>query len=128
MIDKMGSGFKEYAPFALRIGLAAIFIVRGALGISHLHQGHTAGLWAVIEVLVEILGGLFVLIGFQTRLAAFGLMCFVIYAIIEQHRWKTIFSEEHHIYFASLIMSFALFGLGGGKWSVDDQHKKKDSG
>ena len=124
MLDKMGSGFKDYAPFVLRLGLATIFIIQGAEHLTHLGSSPRAG--HIVVAVVEILGGLFALIGFLTRWAGAALFALMIWRIIEGPGVRAFTQESHQLYFAVLMMSFALFGLGGGKWSVDASSKKKD--
>jgi len=121
MLDKMGSNFKDYAPFILRLGLATVFIIQGAREVTNQHS---------VEDLVvggiELLGGLFVLIGFLTRWAAAALMTLMAWEIFRRHGLRAFTHWEYQLYFSMLVMSFALFGLGGGKWSVDTSNKKKD--
>ena len=125
MLDRVGGGFKDYAPFMLRVGLAVIFISAGAHAVVEL--GKHSRTETIVVAAVQILGGLFCLIGFLTRWAAFALAAAMIYLILDRPgvvyavtRW------DHQLYFALFIMSAALFGLGGGKWSVDEKSKKKD--
>ncbi len=121
MVDRIGGGFKEYAPAILRVGLAVIFIRWGAENL--LRGGTSAG--NLVMAGVELLGALFVLIGFLTRWAAAALMVLSIVVIVEGPGTRAFVREEHQLIFACLVMSFALFGLGGGKWSVDVSNKKK---
>ena len=122
MLDKMGSSFKDYAPFVLRLGLSTIFIIQGAREITY----HGSSVDHVIPAAIELLGGLFVLIGFLTRWASGALMALMGWEIVQRHGISAFTNPEHQFYFAALVMSFALFGLGGGKWSVDASSKKKD--
>ncbi|HEX7897878.1 MAG TPA: DoxX family protein [Planctomycetota bacterium] len=124
MIDRIGGGFKDYVPVALRLGLAAIFIVRGAFSLTGLYGSPSTQ--SVIIAVVEILGGLFCLIGFMTRWAAFALCVLIIYRIVEGPQWRAFLRPEQYPFLAYLIMAFALYGVGGGKWSVDEGKKKKD--
>lgn len=121
MLDKMGSGFKDYSPFILRLGMATVFIIQGAREVAYHGSLHDLLIGAV-----ELLGGLFALIGFLTRWAAAALMVLMGYMIVERHGLRAFTHWDHQLYFAMFIMSFALFGLGGGKWSVDASNKKKD--
>lgn len=124
MLDKMGSGFKDYAPFVLRLGLATIFIIQGARDLTSL--GSSPSLGHILVAVVEILGGLFALIGFLTRWAGAAIFALMIWRIIEGPGVHAFTQKNDQLYFAALVMSFALFGLGGGKWSVDASNKKKD--
>ena len=122
MLDKMGSGFKDYAPFVLRLGLATIFIIQGAREVTD----HSSSVDHLVPGAIELLGGLFLLIGFLTRWAGAALMGLMAWEIFQHHGVRAFTESGHQLYFAALVMSFALFGLGGGKWSVDASSKKKD--
>jgi uncharacterized membrane protein YphA (DoxX/SURF4 family) len=124
MLDRIGGGFKDYVPLILRLGLATVFILQGALLVPEM--GRSPHVSAVITMAVELLGGLFCLIGFLTRWAAFGLGALMLWQIIEYHGFRVFYQEHHQLPFALLIMSFASFGLGGGKYSLDEKQKKKD--
>ena len=121
MIDKVGSGFKDYAPFILRVGLSTIFIVQGAREITD----HGTNLRHLLPAAVQLLGGLFILIGFLTRWAAAAVGALAFWQIIQGPQLGAITRWSDQIYLANLTMSFALFGLGGGKWSVDEANKNK---
>lgn len=124
MIDRIGGGLKDYVPVMLRVGLAVIFILQGAHSVIDLTRSASA--WKVVFAVVEILGGLFCLIGFLTRWAAFGLIVLIIYRIINGPQLYAFTRWDHQIWFATLVIACACYGLGGGKWSVDEKQKKKD--
>lgn len=124
MIDRIGGGLKDYVPFMLRMGLAAIFIVSGAYSLTRLHGSSSTK--TIVIAVVQILGGLFCLMGFLTRWAAFALGALMIFVIIDGPQWAAFFRPEHQEHLAYLILAGALYGLGGGKWSVDENKKKKD--
>jgi hypothetical protein len=46
--------------------------------------------------------------------------------IIDGPRMYAFYKPDYQIYFASFIMAAALYGLGGGKHSLDEKTKKKD--
>ena len=121
MLDKMGSNFKDYAPFILRLGLATVFIVQGARDVTY----HGSVEHLVIGG-IQLLGGLFALIGFLTRWAAGALLALMAWEIFHHYGLRHFIQWEHQLHFAMLVMSFALFGLGVGKWSVDAANKKKE--
>jgi uncharacterized membrane protein YphA (DoxX/SURF4 family) len=124
MIDRIGGGLKDYVPVMLRVGLAALFIVQGATSLTKLHGGSSTK--TVVIAVVEILGGLFCLIGFATRWAACALALLILFLIIDDHQWRVFYLPERQPYLAYLVLSLALYGVGGGKWSVDEGKKKKD--
>ena len=125
MIDRVGGGFKDYAPFILRLGLATVFILQGGQMIGDLGRHPSAH--EIITMVVQLLGGLFCLIGFLTRWAAFALGALMLWLIIDGPAFKALYRPEHQLPFAGLMMCAALYGLGGGKWSLDEKAKKKDN-
>ena len=124
MIDRIGGGFKEYAPFILRLGLAVIFIGSGARNLANL--GSSPSTSEIVIAVVGILGGLFCLIGFLTRWAACALMILMLWLLWRAGDFRALTHWDRQITFACFAMSAALYGLGGGKWSVDEGKKKKD--
>jgi len=123
MLDRIGGGFKEYAPFALRLGLATIVVIWGARLLPRIGQSPSLG--EILTLIVALLGGLFALIGFFTRWAAFAIMVLVLVRIFDGPGFHAVTQWDDQIWLATAVMSFALFGLGGGKWSVDVANKKK---
>jgi len=123
MIDRIGGGLKDYAPLILRLGVATVFIIQGA---ERVPQIRNPSVMAVILMVVELIGGLFCLIGFLTRWAAFALAALMLYVIIEGERFRTLTHPEYQLPFALMMMCLALYGLGGGKYSLDEKSKKKD--
>jgi len=124
MIDRVGGGFKDYAPLILRVGLATIFILLGAQQVSGM--GRHPSLHDIIVMVVELLGGLFCLIGFATRWAACGLAVLMLFEIIDGPGFRALYDRSHQLLFAGFMMSLALYGLGGGKHSLDEKMKKKE--
>ena len=124
MLDRVGGGFKDYAPFILRMGLAIIFILQGAQMVANMGRSPTAV--EVVKLVIQLIGGLFCLIGFMTRWAAFGLAALMLWWMFEGPGFRALYETRHQLLFAGFMMSFALFGLGGGKWSLDEKMKKKD--
>ncbi len=126
MLDRVGGGFKDYAPLMLRLGLATIFILQGAYLVPEM--GHSPHLHKIVEMVVELLGGLFLLIGFMTRWAAFALAVLMIYVIADGPQLHALTRPSEQLPFACLVMAAASFGLGGGKYSIDENQKKKKEG
>jgi putative oxidoreductase len=131
-----------WAPVAIRLGLAVIFIAHGGQKLFGIWGG--PGLQATIEafersigvpfyltlvvVATEFFGGLTVLIGFLTRLAAAGLAVNMVGAIIKVHlingfflNWSITPGKGHGYEFnlALLAMSIALLLSGPGKFALD---------
>jgi uncharacterized membrane protein YphA (DoxX/SURF4 family) len=124
MLDRVGGGFKDYAPLMLRLGLATIFILQGAYLVPEM--GHSPTTKHIVLMVVKLLGGLFCLIGFLTRWAAFALAVLMVWVIVDGPQFHALTREAYQLPFACFIMAFALFGLGGGKHSIDEKQKKKD--
>lgn len=123
MIDRVGEEFKDYAPLVLRLGLAVIFIIHGAESVPEVRSPSAV---KIITMVIELIGGLFILIGFWTRWAAFALGALMIWTILDGERFRHFTDWSHQLPFALLMMSAALWGLGGGRVSLDEKQKKKD--
>lgn len=123
MIDRVGEELKDYAPLMLRIGLAVIFIIHGAEAVPEVRN---PSVHKIVIMSVELIGGLFCLIGFLTRWAAFALGALMIYLIVDGERFRHFVEWRYQLEFALLMMSGALWGLGGGRVSLDEKQKKKD--
>jgi putative oxidoreductase len=131
-----------WAPVAIRLGLAVIFIAHGGQKLFGIWGG--PGLQATIDafersidvpfyltlivVATEFFGGLTVLIGFLTRIAAAGLAADMAVAIIKVHlvngfflNWSITPGQGHGYEFnlALLAMSIALVLSGPGKFALD---------
>ena len=96
----------------------------------------TAGLPWIIAFLIimgESLGSLGIIVGFFTRLSAFGLICIMVGAIITVHIPNGLFMNwfgkqagegfEYHLLVIGI--SIPLLISGGGKYSVDGLINKK---
>lgn len=125
MLDRVGGGFKDYSPLMLRLGLAIVFILQGGQAISRM--GRSPSVESIVVLVVMLLGGLFCLIGFLTRWAAFGLAAMVLYRMIDGPGFRALYDWDYQVFFACFMMSAALYGLGGGKYSLDEKMKKKDN-
>ena len=113
-----------------RILLAAIFILAGFSKLADI-SGTAAyfGMYnlpvpsvlAVISSLVEVVGGVAVLIGFQTRIAAFGLAVFcVLTALIAHMGWADLNQLIHFQKNLAMAGGFLVLGAyGAGALSVD---------
>ena len=142
MFPANASKLLPWAPVAIRLGLAAIFIAHGGQKLFGIWGG--PGLQATIDafersigvpfyltlivVATEFFGGLTVLLGFLTRLAAAGLALDMVAAIIKVHltngfflNWSITPGKGHGYEFnlALLAMSLALLLSGPGKFALD---------
>lgn len=92
----MNDFLRDYGPLAGRILIAAIFVISGWGKL--MDPGGTAGYMANaglpmagvlvwVAIVVELLGGLMLVVGFQTRLAALALIVFTVVATVFFHPW-----------------------------------------
>lgn len=110
---------------ALRVAVGLVFVVHGWAklngieGFAEMLTGSgmpAATLVAWVVALVEFLGGLAILLGFYTSMAAKVLVVEMIFALLLVHTKMPWAAAEMAI--LALGGSLALAGLGGGKWKV----------
>ena len=88
---------------------------------------HIPWFFALLAILAESLGSCGLIIGFLTRIAAFGVLCNMVVAILMVHLPNGFFMNwggkqkgegfEYHL--LAIGICLALMIAGGGKWSVD---------
>ena len=120
MLDKIGNGFRGYAPLMLRLCLAVIVVMMGA---DDLQGGRSMD---KVFGGAEILCGVLIFIGFLTRWAAAGLVVLVIFMIVDHLGYAILIAPREHAWLAVLAMSLSLFCSGGGEMSVDLRRKRKE--
>ena len=101
-------------------GVAGVTGFLGSIGIP------AAGIMAPILIAVEILGGLALILGLGTRLAAILLALVMIIAIVTV-KYQAGFFNGYEFDLALLTVNIALILQGGGKYSVDMLWQKKNS-
>lgn len=117
MMKKCSWGNKSSGLLVLRIGLAAVFIMAGWMKVSNL-EGTVAAFgsmgfnsfWAYVVSFTELIGGIALLLGVCTRLAATLLLAIMATATVMVHKDTTL-----------LLNIFSLLALilsGGGKYSL----------
>lgn len=126
-LAKWLSDFQDNAYALLRIMTGFLFSFHGAQKIFGLFGGQTPEAWTQIWFggLIELFGGLAVLIGLQTRWAAF--LCSGTMAVAYfQFHWKFQFGENFFPIVnrgeMAALYSFVFLYLacrGTGKWGVD---------
>ena len=88
---------------------------------------HIPAFFAFLAIMAEGLGSMGLIIGFLTRVAAFGILCNMIVAIWMVH-WPHGFfmnwfgnqkGEGFEYHLMAIAICLALIISGGGKWSVD---------
>ena len=90
-------------------------------------QRHIPAFFAFLAIIAESLGSMGLIIGLFTRVAAFGIMCNMVVAILMVHwphgffmNWAGKQKGEGFEYHLLVIgMCLALMISGAGKWSVD---------
>ena len=124
---------KAITPLLLRILLGVVFFVHGSQklfawwggngldGFSStlVTMGLTPGMfWAILVALTEFIGGILLVLGLLTRVAALLVAVVMLVAIWKLHlgAWS---SMEFPL--SLLVISLALLGIGGGALSVDSK-------
>jgi putative oxidoreductase len=119
-------------------GMQKVFGWFGGLGFSGAMDAFTVKMgipafFAFLAILAESAGSLGLITGFLTRIAAFGITCNMVVAVVLIH-WKNGFfmnwfgkqqgeGFEYHILVVAITLALML--KGGGRWSVDGYLTKK---
>lgn len=121
--------FPDWAPLAIRLAIGTVFMAHGwnkltgPLGTPEGFNIEAWGwplpvLWAWLVAIVETFGGLCIIVGLFTRIAAFLVACVMVVAI-----WKVRltrgFVGGFEFEFTLLMGAMALILGGGGRLSVD---------
>jgi putative oxidoreductase len=132
----MNAAANPYVPLLARIYLAALFLVSGiqkamAFAGTAAYFGKI-GLpapeaMAAIAVVVEIGGALLIILGFKTRLAAWGLAIWVVIAMFVGHRfWQFSDPAQFNAQMIQFLKNLAILGgfmmlavAGPGRLSID---------
>jgi len=126
----------------LRLALGALFFAHGSQKVFGWFGGHglagtydgfvqmgIPGVFAALAIAAEFLGGIGLILGFLTRVAAFGIFCVMAVAVYMVH-WQHGFfmnwfgqmpagQEGFEFHVLAIGMALALMAGGGGKLSVD---------
>lgn len=130
----------ESQPRKHAIGIALLRIITGIVFLMHgwqkvltmglpgvttafTHMGiPMPGVTAPLVALLELLGGVALIIGFLTRLAAVGFICEMIGAIAYVHLKNGFFNPMGYEFPLTLLAAaVVLFIAGSGKFAVDDK-------
>ena len=124
----------DHAALVGRLFYSALFIVYGCLKLTGF-AGTTAymtrlglpapAVCAVIAVVLELGGGLLMLLGYQTRLVALILGIYVLIAALIAHRNFGDPNQMSHFFKNMAIVggSFAFVAFGAGAYSLDGRKK-----
>ena len=137
MFQKIIATSASWFTVPVRLALAAVMIAHGAQKVLGIFGGsgfnkfitgttpfgfmRPAWFWLAAAALSELVGGLFVGIGFLTRVGAFFIACTMLTAIVGVH-WSGGFFAANRGYeypLSLLAMAIALLIAGGGQASVD---------
>ncbi len=113
-----------------RVLLAAVFLVSGTgkicafgptMGVMAARGMHMAGMFLVLAILVEIGGGLSVLLGYRPRLGALVLALYLVPVTLVFHR--NLVDPDQAAHFAKNLAIIggllAVVSVGGGVFSLD---------
>jgi uncharacterized membrane protein YphA (DoxX/SURF4 family) len=128
MMDFFASmyAYGDFGLLALRLAVAGIFIVHGKSKFAKWKPGATGDMLGLMKFLAiaETLGGIAMLFGFLTHLAAIGLGIIMLGATkMKMFKWKMPFTAHDKVgwEFDVLILAvcMALFFFGPGALSLD---------
>ena len=132
---------RQYGPLLGRILLSVIFIIAGVNKITGFEQ--TAGYMAskglpmtdillVLTIIIELGGGLMILVGWQARWAALAILLFLIPVTLIFHPYWTFEGQEARHQFHSFFKNLAIMGgmayimaFGSGPLSLDKDSCEK---
>jgi putative oxidoreductase len=135
MLRKLIQTREDYLLTLLRICLGAIFFAHGAQkvlgwwggpGYSATMTSFTQSMsiptvFALLAILAEFLGGIGLVFGLLTRIAAFGIATVMVVAIALVHGPNGLFMDrngfEYHL--LAIAISLTLLARGAGAWSLD---------
>lgn len=123
-MTKMKLDCPDAGLLSVRIGLAAVFITHGAMKLASVTATMTMfekmGLpsWlGVIVGIIELLGGVAMLVGAYVKYAGYALAAVMIGAILAV-KWKMGFVGGWEFEFSLLTMAIGIAWLGAGEYSV----------
>jgi len=134
MLDSIFGGLASWGPDLLRLGVGIIFVVHGYPKLFGSQPGpkgfagHLQGMgfrpplfWAYVAALAELVGGICLLIGFLTRLAAL-VLAIEFLVIILRVKWSKGFLSSKggwEFDWALLTMVISLLVTGPGRLALD---------
>jgi len=150
MMGKLLETRRETAPLVLRVLLGLVFFPHGAQKVLGWFGGYglsgtldfftgTMGVPLVLALLVifaEFLGSLGLIVGFLTRIAAFGITCVMLGATVLVH-WQNGFfmnwtgkqgGEGFEYHLLAIAIAVSLMISGGGRFSIDALFSRKGGG
>ncbi|MFQ5895803.1 MAG: DoxX family protein [Nitrospinota bacterium] len=135
-LDRLAERYKEFAPTLLRVGLAAVFIYHGWIKLLDLSGSvksfaqlgipfPTLSLAAV--VLLELLGGIGLLLGYWVRYLTPLFVLHMLVAIVTVHWPKgfNVFRGGWEFNLVLILASLSLFLTGPGAWGLERQTRAR---
>lgn len=128
MFEKVIAMVKPYSMLPLRLGVGLIPMVHAwpqlrdtsaFVDVVDQTQLPYSQILAYLAIAVQMIGGAFVIVGFQTRLSAFALSIVMGTAIYEVHWGEFYPGAPYELPALVLLGAFSLFLAGSGKASVD---------
>lgn len=117
------------APFMLRLVAGLIFVNLGTLAFKKEKNRWLYSITAlkipkpelVLKIIstLEIVGGIMLILGFYTQLAALILSVFTLAEIFVEHRDPTILKRNYVFYLMLFIISLSLLFSGAGAYAID---------
>ncbi|MBI4155319.1 DoxX family membrane protein [Candidatus Woesearchaeota archaeon] len=113
---------EEYGPFVLRLFFGIAFIVAGldkifsysmAKGMFEMLFGGAGGVMLILAILIELIAGTSLLIGFHTRYAAALLALFILVAFIQTFKLGAV------PHFIGTLREIMVMNTGGGNTAVN---------
>ncbi len=147
MVRKLFQTDKEISIFILRVLLGVVFFPHGAQKLFGWFGGvgftETMGMFtqkmgipsffAFLAILAESVGALALIVGFLTRIAAFGILTNMVVAVLMVHVHNGFFMNwfgnkagegfEYHL--LAIAIAVAVVMKGGGRWSIDELISRK---
>src|SRR5690242_10694036 len=140
IVDSLLETHSGVAGLLLRITLAIVIFPHGAQKVLGWFGGHgfkgtmkfftSSGIpavFALLAIAAEFLGPLGLAVGLLTRVAAFGLACVMLVAIVTTHWPHGFFMNwygnqkgegfEYHLFVLGVAITLMI--IGGGAWSLD---------
>jgi putative oxidoreductase len=135
----MNNGSNGVVALLGRVFLSAIFIVSSLMHIANFKgteafmasQGMpTVGFFLVMAIILELIGGLMVLLGFNTKLGAAMLIVFLLPATFIFHRFWGLEDPQRQMQMINFMKNMSILGgllvifaLGPGPKSLDQRNK-----
>ena len=110
----------------LPAGVSKLLGFAGTVGYFNSLGIPAANVAVAVAIVVEVLGGLALIVGFQTRLVAIGMAVFTLFASITGHAFWAVPADQVFVtqllFFKNIAVIGGLLALasaGAGKFSVD---------